>query len=115
MLPPWLHITIVVVLTLYFLFRLIKDHYFYEFLFILWLPSTLLTYLSEDKTFLTYLGIGQLVLFFLVIFFMFRKRGERRHKTLSLLAQMAADGMPESTQTEEADSSGSNDDDNSLK
>lgn len=96
----WIHAALVTVFTVYFLYRFIKDKYIYELLFVLWIPSTLLTYVSDDPVFLRYLGIAQIVLFILVIYFMFRKRGQRRESTLALLAKMASD----SYQPEENDS-----------
>lgn len=92
--PIWLHIILAVAVVAYFLFRYIKDRYFYELLFVIWAPLTLLTYVSRDVVFIRCLGIVQVLMFILVIFFMFRKRGARRVKTMEMLSKMAADNLP---------------------
>lgn len=90
----WIHLILAVILTIYFIYRFIKDRHVYEMLFIIWIPSTLLTYFTEDRTFLLGLGIFQTIMFILVIYFMFRRRGDRRIKTLQMLSEMAADRLP---------------------
>lgn len=92
--PMWLHIVLATIFTGYFLYRFIKDRYVYELLFVIWIPSTLLPYVVNDPTIIRVIGIAQIVLFILVIYFMFRKRGAHRQKTLSMLAEMAADRLP---------------------
>lgn len=89
--PPWVHVIVVIAISLYFIFRYIKDRFFYELLFVIWAPSTLLTYILTDETLIRLLGYFQIAMFIAVIFFMFKKRGQRRHSTLELLAKMAAD------------------------
>lgn len=72
----WVHLVIAVLLTVYFLFRFIKDRHIYQILFVLWVPATLLTYvpaIAESNVFRLILGGYQLVMFILVIFFMFRR------------------------------------------
>lgn len=98
--PIWLHIVLAVILTGYFLFKFIKDRYTYELLFVIWIPSTLLPYLTNNQTYIRIIGIAQVVMFILVIFFMFRKRGDHRKKTVSILAQMASDNLPDSSDGE---------------
>lgn len=73
----WIHLLLVVLLTSYFLFRFIRDRLFYQLLFLVWVPSTLLTYIpiiGRNSVFRIILGGFQLVMFLLVIFFMFRKK-----------------------------------------
>lgn len=89
--PPWVHVIVVIAISVYFIFRYIKDRFFYELLFVIWAPSTLLTYILTDETLIRLLGYFQIAMFIAVIFFMFKKRGQRRHSTLELLAKMAAD------------------------
>lgn len=70
------HLVLAVLLTACFLFRFIKDRHIYQLLFVLWVPSTLLTYLpviAESSTLRLVLGGFQLVMFILVVFFMFRR------------------------------------------
>lgn len=87
--PPWLHIILVILITAYFLFRFLKEKQIYEFLFILWVPSTLLQYVTSDPTLLRIIGIFQIIMFILVIYFMFKRRGYRRHKTAEILMKYA--------------------------
>ena len=99
--PTWLHITLAIIFTVYFLYKFIKERFIYELLFVIWVPSTLLTYVTHDVTFIRWLGYYQIVLFFLVIFFMFKKRGARREKTFSILAKMATDKYQDDEDTKE--------------
>lgn len=88
--PFWLHIILVVIITAYFVFRFVKTRQIYEMLFIIWVPSTLLQYVSNDVTFLRIVGISQIILFILVVFFMFRRRNANRTKTAKILADYAS-------------------------
>lgn len=105
--PTWLHIILAILITAYFLFRFIKDRYVYEMLFVIWVPSTLLPYVVTDVTINRFIGIGQIVLFILVVYFMFKKRGDHRQKTFSMLAEMAADRMPNGDVAEDESASDS--------
>lgn len=72
----WVHIVVAVVLTVYFLYRFIKDRLIYQLLFVIWVPATLLAYvpvIASNDTYRTVLGVFQVVMFILVIFFMFRR------------------------------------------
>ena len=74
------HLVLAVLLTACFLFRFIKDRHIYQLPFVLWVPSTLLTYLpliAENRTLRLVLGGFQLVMFVLVVFFMFRRNPKR--------------------------------------
>lgn len=84
--PLWVHIALVIVLTAYFIYRFIKDRHIYELLFVIWIPSTLLQYVSSNPTYIRVLGIAQILLFLLVVFFMFRRRGAARRRTAEILA-----------------------------
>lgn len=99
--PIWLHIILAVLITGYFIFRFIKDRYTYEMLFIIWVPSTLLTYAINDPMLIRCLGIFQVIMFILVVFFMFRRRGDHRQKTLSMITEMMADKLPDDDDYEE--------------
>lgn len=83
----WVHIVLAVVITVYFLSRYIKDKQLYELLFVIWVPSTLVQYILKSPTGLRILGIFQIIMFLLVIYFMFKRRGYRRHKTAEILAK----------------------------
>jgi cbb3-type cytochrome oxidase subunit 3 len=97
----WVHLIVVILFTAYFIFRFVKDKYIYEILFVIWIPSTLLSYVTDNRAFLLGLGIFQTIMFILVIYFMFRKRGDRRTKTLQMLAEMAADRLPDEQESQE--------------
>lgn len=87
--PFGVHVALVVVISAYFLFRYIKERQIYELLFLLWVPSTMLQYITSNPLFLKLLGIFQILMFLLVIFFMFRRRRYRAHKTAEILAKYA--------------------------
>lgn len=93
--PLWVHIPLVILITAYFLFRFIKDKQIYELLFVIWAPITLLTYVSTDPVFVKVVGIIQVVLFILVIFFMFKRRGYRQKKTAEILAKFSSGNLDE--------------------
>lgn len=69
--------------------RYIKEKQIYELLFVLWVPSTLLQYATTNPLLLKLLGIFQIAMFLLVIFFMFKRRGYRKHKTAEILVKYA--------------------------
>lgn len=69
----WAHLIIAVLLTGYFLYRFVRDRETYQLLFVIWIPSTLLTYLSSNTIFHYILIAFQLIMFILVLYFMFRK------------------------------------------
>ncbi len=85
--PIGLHVILAIIITVYFLFRFIKEKQIYELLFVIWVPSTLLQYVSTNTMFIRGLGIFQVILFILVVYFMFKKRSYRRHKTAEILAK----------------------------
>lgn len=97
--PFSLHVGIVVVLTAYFIYRFIKEHHIYEFLFILWIPSTMLRYVSSDPMFLRVLGISQCLFFILVIFFMFKRRNAARRRTAEILASYSTGDLDKAMPT----------------
>ena len=76
MLPIIIHIAAVVVITALFIIGYIRQRYLYQLLFAIWVPTTLLRYLSNNKIYLIVLGVVQLLMFFLVIFALFRGRKE---------------------------------------
>ena len=69
----WVHLAIAVVLMAYFAFRFYKDRRTYQMLFIIWIPSTLLTYLWNNSVYRICLAAFQAVMFVLVLVFMFKK------------------------------------------
>lgn len=87
--PPWLHLVLIIIITIYFIVRFIRDRHIYELIFVVWAPSTLLQYVSSDETFIRALGIFQVIMLILAVFFMFRRRGDARRKTAQILADYA--------------------------
>lgn len=81
----WLNIIIVVILTPFFIFRYIKDKAFYNIIFVIWLLSSLLQHLFVSKPFFIGLGIFQMVLFFIVIFLLFKSKAKRRNSFSNML------------------------------
>lgn len=76
----WIHLVLAVLLTAYYLWRFLKDRSIYQILFVCWVPMTLLTYipiLGQNTICRIVLGVLQLVMFLLVIFFMFRKEPKK--------------------------------------
>ncbi len=67
-----IHIILAIFLSIYFIYDYMKEKSIYKILLVIWIPLTLLRYLSENKTFLTILGIIQIIMFLLVLFFMFK-------------------------------------------
>ena len=88
--PFWLHVVIVIALTAYFIFRFIKDRQVYEILFLLWIPSTLLQYVFKSETMIKALGIFQIVMFILVVFFLFKRKDKNIKRTAKILADYAS-------------------------
>ncbi|MEG1027148.1 MAG: hypothetical protein RSE07_00540 [Oscillospiraceae bacterium] len=72
--PFWLHCVVAVCIIVIFLYKFIKEKKVYQLLFVLWAPLTLLTYLSQDKTFQMALGIIQIVLFLAIIYLLFKRK-----------------------------------------
>lgn len=67
-----IHIILAVLLSIYFIYDYRKEKSIYKILLIIWIPLTLLRYLSENRIFLTIIGIIQIIMFLLVLFFMFK-------------------------------------------
>lgn len=91
--PSWLHILIIVLFTVYFIFKYVKDRYLYELIFIVWAPSTLLTYLITNRIALLVLGILQVICFVVIIFLMFKKRDGHLKQTYKKLAEINANAV----------------------
>lgn len=85
----WVHVLVVIVLTAYFIFRFIKDRQVYEALFLIWIPSTLLQYVFKSDIMIKGLGIFQIIMFILVIYFLFKRRKQNIKKTAKILADYA--------------------------
>lgn len=98
--PSWLHISFILLFTIYFIFKYTKDRLLYELIFIFWAPSTLLTYVISNRTALLVLGILQVICFIVIVFLMFKKRGGHLMQTYKKLAELNA----EEAQTRDANS-----------
>lgn len=99
----WLHIIAVIAIVIYSITRFIKEKRAFHIMISLWALSTLLNYAPVSPAFLKGLGIAQIAMFIIVVFLMFRRRGERRMNTLELLSKMAADNLPDDEPTPASD------------
>lgn len=93
------HIILAVLGTAWFLYCFIKERKIYQLLFVVWIPLTLLTYVSKNRTFLTVLGIVQLLFFILVIYFLFRNPNRKKGGYQQMLQELDSygrqDGAPQ--------------------
>lgn len=94
----WIHLALVVVGIAYFLYSYIKEKKLYQLLFVIWIPLTLLTYVSKNKTYLIILGVVQLIFFVLVIYFLFRNPGRKKAGYRSVIDRL--EGYGEETSSE---------------
>ena len=86
------HIILAVLGTAWFLYTFIKERKIYQILFVVWIPLTLLTYVSKNKIFLIVLGIVQLLLFVLVIYFLFRNPNRKKGGYQQMLEELDSYG-----------------------
>ena len=93
------HIILAVLGTAWFLYSFIRERKVYQLLFVVWIPLTLLTYVSKNKTFLTVLGIVQLLFFILVIYFLFRNPNRRKGGYRQMLKELDSYGRDDAAQT----------------
>ena len=87
-----IHVIFVVAFGAWFLYSYIKERKIYQLLFVIWLPATLLTYLSRNKVYLWVLGIVQLIFFFLVIYFLFRNPNRKKAGFGQMMEQLDSYG-----------------------
>lgn len=99
----WIHLVLVVLATAFFLYSFIKEKKIYQLLFVIWIPLTLLTYVSTNKVFLILLGVVQLIFFFLVIFFLFRNPNKKKGAYQAMLEELDSYGAEESESAESAE------------
>ncbi len=98
----WIHLALVVIGIAYFLYSYIKERNLYQLLFVIWIPLTMLTYVSKNRVYLTILGIVQLLFFVLVIFFLFRRPRRKDSGYQSVIDQLDSYGAQEASQSEAA-------------
>lgn len=67
-----LHIVLVVLAMFFFLFAYKKEKKIHQMILLFWIPFTLTRYITQNTTFLNIIGIIQIILFVLVLFFMFK-------------------------------------------
>ncbi len=104
----WVHLILAVITTAFFLFSFIREKKAYQFVFVLWVPFTLLTHLSDNSVFLYVIGGIQLVFFLLVVYLLFRNPNRKRAKYRDLMEQLdsygrSADEPTAEPQTAEAE------------
>ena len=93
--PMWLHIILVIAIVIYSTSKFIKDKHAFHLIIDFWAATSLLMYVFTDPLFLRILGYSQIVMFIMVIYLMFKRRGQSRMNTLELMAKMAADRLPD--------------------
>lgn len=84
----WTHLVLVIIGMAFFLYSFIKQRKTYQLLFVIWLPLTLLSYLSTNKVYLTVQGAVELIFFFLVIFFLFRNPNRKKVGYRAMLEEL---------------------------
>ena len=94
----WIHLAIAVILTAYFLFRFVKDKQIYQLLFVIWVPSTLLTYVFTSRPLRIALVIFQVIMFVLVLFFMFKKPNQPAATDDATVQEAVPDALPDNSE-----------------
>lgn len=82
-----LHLIIVVVLAAFCIFRFVKSRGAHEIVIAIWAGSTLLQYLSDDKTFIRILGVAQILFFLLVIYLLFRRKPQGNKGAVGMMKE----------------------------
>lgn len=93
----WIHLVVAVLLTVLFLVQFIRQKQIYQLLFVIWVPTTLLTYvpaIGQNSTLRLILGGFQLLMFILVIFFMFRRDPKKIAAARAALKEELEDTAP---------------------
>lgn len=67
-----IHIILAIIALIFFCFIYFKEKKIYQLLIVIWIPTTLLNYVSNNNIFLILLGVLQFILFGLVLFFLFK-------------------------------------------
>lgn len=90
-LPPWLHITLVVIGVAFFIIRFIQLRLLNELVLIVWISSTLLEYVSQEPEFLNNLGTAQIVMLIMFLFLtMNQKPPQNRVSAMQKLSDLAS-------------------------
>lgn len=90
-LPPWLHITLVVIGVAFFIIRFIQLRLFNELILATWIASTLLEFVSQDEEFLNSLGTAQIIMLILFLFFtMNQSPKQNRTSSMQKLVDLAS-------------------------
>lgn len=84
---PLVHIIFVVIGFAFFLWQYIKFRYVYQLILLIWIPLTLTQYISPDKTYLSILGVVQMLLFIVFVFFLFKKNTQNKRDISKQLEQ----------------------------
>lgn len=69
------------------LWQYIKFRYTYQLILLVWIPLTLAQYISTDKTYLGVLGIIQMFLFIVFVFFLVKKNTQAKREIKQRLEQ----------------------------
>ncbi|MDK2802400.1 MAG: hypothetical protein KFW09_03385 [Oscillospiraceae bacterium] len=70
----YLHMILIVVAMIFFLFEYKKEKKIYQLILLIWIPFSGLRYISDNRIFLIGVGIFQFILFGLMLFFLFKEK-----------------------------------------
>ncbi len=87
-----IYASITAVLTVFFVISYIKQKKLFQLAFAIWIPSTLLQYLSNNRTYFNILSVVEIVLFIGVIFLLLK---ERKKEKTAAAQQQANEGDAE--------------------
>ena len=73
-----IYASIVAVLTVFFAISYIKQKKLFQLAFAIWIPSTLLQFLSNNRTYFNILSVVEILLFVGVIFLLWKERKKEK-------------------------------------
>lgn len=84
-----LHLIIVIAVALGCLLSFIKRRRAHDIVIAIWADSTLLQYLSDNRTFILILGVAQIALFLLVVYLLFKRKPQEKAGASAILKSIA--------------------------
>ncbi len=77
----YLHMILIVVAMIFFLFEYKKERKIYQLILLIWIPFSGLRYISDNRIFLIAVGVLQFILFGLMLFFLFKQKKSKSDKS----------------------------------
>lgn len=71
------HCVVGILTAVFFIWRYAETKYTYHLILTIWISSTFLVYISNNRTYSTVLGVSQLILLFLFLFFLRTSKKQR--------------------------------------